>query len=76
VACRLLDRPPSTTIYVGNDPRKDFIGARGAGLRTVRVGALPDEGGPATIEVITADDADLVVDSLEALSTTLSGMTT
>lgn len=76
VACRLLDASPSATIYVGNDPRKDFIGARGAGLRTIRVGSLPDEGGAAAIEFTTADDADLAVDSLDALSTTLSGMTT
>ena len=76
VACRLLDVEPSTTIYVGNDPRKDFAGARRAGLRTIRIGAIPDEGGPAAIEVAAADDADLAVDSYDALSTMLSGMTT
>lgn len=75
VACRLLDVPPSATIYVGNDPRKDFAGARDAGLATIRIGQVPDEGGSTAIEV-TAEDADLAVDSIEALSTTLSGMTT
>ena len=78
VACRLLDVPPSATIYVGNDPRKDFAGAREAGLATIRIGAFPDEGGSAAIEVATTDDtddADLAVDSFEALSITLSGMT-
>jgi putative hydrolase of the HAD superfamily len=75
VACRLLDVPPSATIYVGNDPRKDFAGARAAGLATIRIGPVPDEGGPIAIESTPADDADLAVDSIEALSTTLSGMT-
>ena len=75
VACRLLDVPPSATIYVGNDPRKDFAGARAAGLATIRIGLVPDEGGPTAIESTPADDADLAVDSIEALSTTLSGMT-
>lgn len=76
VACRLLGVDPSATIYVGNDPRKDFAGARSAGLRTIRVGPLPNEGGAAVIEVRATDDADLAVDSIDALATTLSGMTT
>lgn len=74
VACWLLDILPSATIYVGNDPRKDFIGARSAGLRTIRIGSLPDEGGSTTIEVKAPDDADLAVASLDALATMLSGM--
>ena len=76
VACRLLGVPPSATIYVGNDPRKDFAGARSAGLRTIRIGALPDDGGAIAIAMSASDDADLAVDSFDALSTTLSGMTT
>ena len=76
VACRLLAVQPSATIYVGNDPRKDFIGARAAGLRTIRVGVLPKEGGGAVIEVRPADDADLSVESIDALDAVLSGMTT
>jgi putative hydrolase of the HAD superfamily len=76
VACRLLDVPPSATIYVGNDPRKDFAGARAAGLATIRVGSVPDEGGSTAIDSTSADDADHAVDSIEALSITLSGMTT
>jgi len=75
VACRLLEVEPSATIYVGNDPRKDFIGARAAGLRTIRVGDLPNEGGGAAIEIHPADDADLSVDSIGALDAVLSGMT-
>ncbi len=76
VACRLLETSPSTTIYVGNDPRKDFVGARAAGLRTVRIGPVPDEGGSTVIESGAADDADITVDSFDALSMMLSGMTT
>jgi putative hydrolase of the HAD superfamily len=76
VACRLLEVSPSATIYVGNDPRKDFVGARAAGLRTIRIGPVPDEGGSTTITIAPADDADVTVDSFDALSTMLSGMTT
>jgi putative hydrolase of the HAD superfamily len=76
VACRLLDVAPSATIYVGNDPRKDFVGARSAGLRTIRIGPLPDEGGPTAITVETSQDADLAVDSFDALDRTIAGMTT
>jgi putative hydrolase of the HAD superfamily len=75
VACRLLDISPSTTIYVGNDPRKDFIGARAAGLRTIRIGPVPDEGGSTSSSTAPADDADVTADSFDALSTMLSGMT-
>jgi putative hydrolase of the HAD superfamily len=76
VACRLLALDPSATIYVGNDPRKDFRGARAAGLRTIRVGRLPDEGGGATITLTDGDEADLRVDSIEDLADTLSELTT
>jgi len=76
VACRLLDVPPPATIYVGNDPRKDFAGARAAGLRTIRISSLPDEGGARPIETGTADDADLAVETFEALASTLLGMAT
>jgi putative hydrolase of the HAD superfamily len=74
VACRLLEVSPSTTIYVGNDPRKDFAGARAAGLRTIRIGPVPDVGG-STTSTAPADDADVTADSFDALSTMLSGMT-
>jgi putative hydrolase of the HAD superfamily len=75
-ACRLLAVDPSATIYVGNDPRKDFRGARATGLRTIRVGPLPDEGGGATITLTDGDEADLHVDSIEDLADTLSELTT
>ena len=58
VACRLLDVDPSTAVYVANDPRKDFAGARSAGLGTIRSGLLPDEGGPVAVRAQDGDDAD------------------
>jgi putative hydrolase of the HAD superfamily len=76
VACRILDVPPSHTTYVGNDPRKDFRGARDAGLHTIRLGQFPDEGGSMDIGFGAAEDADLTVDSFEALSAILAGART
>jgi len=76
VACQLVDVEPSATIYVGNDPRKDFAGARAAGLRTIRIGSVPDEGGGTPIVADPADDADVAVDTFAALEPVLMGMTT
>jgi putative hydrolase of the HAD superfamily len=71
VACRLLDMSPADVAYVGNDPRKDFTGARAAGLRTFRVGSTPDEGG-ATIGLLAPpDEADTRLDSLASLPAAL-----
>jgi putative hydrolase of the HAD superfamily len=70
VACRLLAIAPADAVYVANDSRKDFLGARGAGLRTIQVGRPPDEG-RATMTTLRSDasaDADLIVDTIvEAL---------
>ena len=63
VACRLLEVEPAQAVYVANDPRKDFIGAREAGLATIRTGRLPDEGGGAVVSVADGVDADLIVDA-------------
>lgn len=71
VACRLLHVPAPQTVYVGNDPRKDFRGAREAGLITIRVGLLPDEGGAVDIATGGTDDADLAVGSFESLATSV-----
>ena len=72
VAARLLGIAPADAVYVANDSRKDFLGARGAGLRTIRVGRPPDEGGAATTAAPSDADADLVVDTIvEALPTIL-----
>ena len=57
-----LGSAASRTIYVGNDPFTDVRGARRAGLRTIR---LRTADCPGTL----ADDADLVVDRLDTLTT-------
>jgi putative hydrolase of the HAD superfamily len=44
VAALLLGIRPVDAVYIANDRRKDFHGAREAGLRTIRVGRQPDEG--------------------------------
>ena len=72
VACLMLDVEPSATIYVGNDPRKDFAGAREAGLRTIRAGRLPDEGGAPATAPVGSSEADVVVDSIQGLSSELA----
>jgi putative hydrolase of the HAD superfamily len=72
VACRLLDIPPADAVYVGNDPRKDFRGARAAGLSTIRAGRVPDEGGGRAIAFDPADDADLAIDDFSGLAALLA----
>jgi putative hydrolase of the HAD superfamily len=69
VACRLLDLVPADVVYVGNDPRKDFAGARDAGLATVRVGRVPDEGGAAP--AVAAVDAQQIIDDIAGLTAAL-----
>jgi len=76
VACQLIGVEPSATIYVGNDPRKDFAGARAAGLRTIRIGSVPDEGGGTSIVGDPSDDADVAVDTFAALEPVLMGIST
>ena len=61
VACRLLGADAARAVYIGNDPRKDFSGARAAGLRTIRTGRLPDEGGVGLGEIDLDRDADVVI---------------
>lgn len=68
IACRLLGVEPVDAVYVANDPRKDFRGAREAGLRTVRFGAMPDEGGGMDRSFADADDADIAAPSIESLA--------
>lgn len=77
VACRLLDVEPANAVYVANDPRKDFAGARAAGLRTIRTGLPPDEGvGPPSSRLTAApvDDADSVASTFaDAVDKVLRG---
>ncbi|MGE0393985.1 MAG: HAD family hydrolase [Vicinamibacterales bacterium] len=62
-----LGTPASLTVYVGNDPFTDTRGARFAGLRTMR---LRTPACPATL----ADDADLVIDRLDAVTVLAPGL--
>ncbi|MGH2407928.1 MAG: HAD family hydrolase, partial [Candidatus Limnocylindrales bacterium] len=73
VACRILGVPPTAAVYVGNDPTKDFRGAREAGLFTVRAGRPIDFGG--TVDRLSAatDDADVALDAFEHLPALLAG---
>ena len=73
VAARLLGIDPSRAVYIGNDTRKDFSGARAAGLRTIRTGRPPDEGG---IKMDAADpsaEADIVIGSVSDLAAAALG---
>jgi putative hydrolase of the HAD superfamily len=65
VACRLLDADPRRAVYVANDPRKDFVGARKAGLRTIQAGRPPDEGGDPAGASRASHDADTAAASFD-----------
>ena len=73
VACQLLKVTPGDAVYVGNDPRKDFAGARAAGLRTIRTGRYPDEGGGVSIETAGTDDADETIQPFAAIVPAILG---
>jgi putative hydrolase of the HAD superfamily len=71
VACELLSVAPAEATYVGNDLRKDFAGARQAGLGTIRVGRPPDEGGGTIARTTSLEDADELVEPFDSLSAVL-----
>jgi putative hydrolase of the HAD superfamily len=73
VACRMLAVDPAAAVYVANDPRKDFAGARAAGLSTIRTGRLPDEGGATVVRPADGIDADLVDDGWVSVGRRLLG---
>lgn len=73
VASRLLGIEPTRAVYVGNDPRKDFVGARQAGLRTIRTGRVPDEGGATIPTTDQGVDADVVVDAIADVAPAVLG---
>lgn len=74
IACRMLGVEPRHVVYVANDPRKDFAGARQAGLATIRTGLLPDEGGTMSRESRDDVDADVVVDRFAGVAVELFGV--
>lgn len=55
---------PNETLYVGDNPTKDFVGARALGLRTMRVLRGPH----AAIAVPERLEADEVVETLDVVS--------
>jgi putative hydrolase of the HAD superfamily len=58
---------PADAVYVGDDPAKDFIGARRLGMRSVRV----LRGRHAHVPALPGYEADATLDSLDALETAL-----
>ncbi|MDR1896242.1 MAG: HAD family hydrolase [Prevotellaceae bacterium] len=50
-------------IYIGNDPRKDFIGAKKIGLKTIRI----NQGEYKDLKVSENDDADFSINSISEL---------
>lgn len=56
--------PASRIVYVGDNPTKDFVGIRPLGFRTVRVRT----GAHAAVRVPRSQDAEVTIDSLDALT--------
>jgi putative hydrolase of the HAD superfamily len=65
VALEQLDLPPGDVVYVGDNPHKDFIGARALGMPTVRV-RRPTGDHAATV-LDPGHEADRTIASLDEL---------
>lgn len=64
---------PDQAVYVGDNPAKDFLGARAAGLRSIRL--RRPAGVYAALEPATPEHApDLEIDRLDALEPALAGL--
>lgn len=69
----VLDRlrvEPRESVFVGDDPRCDIMGARRAGMRTVRIRRGVHGQAPVTPD----DEADVAVDSLKEVPTIAAGL--
>jgi putative hydrolase of the HAD superfamily len=69
----VLDRlgvQPHESIFVGDDPRCDIMGARRAGMKTIRVRRGVHGRAPVTQD----DEADVAVDSLREVPTVAAGL--
>ena len=62
---KLAINEPSACIYIGDNPKKDFVGARKLGMNTVRI--IRSEGMFMALEADEGYEADSVVDSLEKI---------
>lgn len=56
--------PPERCVYIGNDPRKDFIPARDVGMHSIRI----RQGSFADIDLGKEYEADYIVDSISQLT--------
>lgn len=56
---------PAECIYVGDNPKKDFVGAREVGMHTARI--VRNEGMFMALEANEGYEADEVIDSLEKI---------
>ncbi len=69
----VLDRlgvPAQASIFVGDDPRCDIMGARQAGMKTIRI----RQGIHGRTLVAPDDEADVAVDSLKEVPATVAGL--
>lgn len=62
--CRREGVPPGRVVYVGDNPRKDFVGIKPLGFRTVRI----LRGNYAHLEADAAHEADQRIHSLDELT--------
>ncbi|MDD5491134.1 MAG: HAD family hydrolase [bacterium] len=60
---------PSECVYIGNDPRRDFKGAREVGMKTIRI----KQGEYRKLKAVTAEEADLSIKSIKDLLRILKG---
>ena len=67
-ALRSLDLPPARCVHVGDDPVRDIAGARGIGMRTIRVANPPavHASSPAA-RCAAAEEADAVAETVLAV---------
>lgn len=56
---------PSACIYVGDNPKKDFVGAKEVGMHTVRI--IRHEGMFMSLEAEEGYEADEIIDSLDKI---------
>lgn len=68
VAMRMLDLDPGQGVYVGDNPAKDFSGARSLGMKTIRIGDGCAAGN------LPWTDADHCADSLEEITEILDNL--
>ncbi len=68
VALEVIGAESETSVYVGNDPGKDFSGPRSLGMTTVRLRQQTHKGG---IPVGKGEDADILLPRLSGLPAAL-----